>query len=91
MNIWAVGNYVNSGFLKHLLVREILKIQDGTIYILTSSTGGLYSHQPYRGTSSISTYDLEQLHREAVAYAARIALQETRARARAYEIESLFQ
>ena len=48
---WQIGDRVNVGFMKNLLVTKIDSIVDGLpdIYTLESNTGKLYQFTPHNG------------------------------------------
>ena len=53
---WEIGDRVNVGFMKNLLVTKIDSIVDGLpdIYILESNTGKLYQFTPHNGIERIN-------------------------------------
>ena len=53
---WQVGDRVNVGFMKNLLVTKIDAIYDGLpdIYTLKSNTGKLYQFTPHNGIERIN-------------------------------------
>ena len=53
---WQVGDRVNVGFMKNLLVTKIDSIVDGlpAIYTLESNTGKLYQFTPHNGIERIN-------------------------------------
>ena len=53
---WQVGDRVNVGFMKNLLVTKIDSIVDGLpdIYSLESNTGKLYQFTPHNGIERIN-------------------------------------
>ena len=53
---WKIGDRVNVGFMKNLLVTKIDFIVDGMtdIYTLESNTGKLYQFTPHNGIERIN-------------------------------------
>ena len=53
---WEIGDRVNVGFMKNLLVTKIDSIVDGLpdIYTLESNTGNLYQFTPHNGIARIN-------------------------------------
>ena len=53
---WQIGDRVNVGFMKDLLVTKIDSIVDGLpdIYTLESNTGKLYQFTPHNGIERIN-------------------------------------
>ena len=53
---WQIGDRVNVGFMKSLLVTKIDAIVDGLpdIYTLESNTGKLYQFTPHNGIERIN-------------------------------------
>ena len=53
---WHIGDRVNVGFMKDLLVTKIDAIVDGLpdIYTLESNTGKLYQFTPHNGIERIN-------------------------------------
>ena len=53
---WHIGDRVNVGFMKDLLVTKIDSIVDGLpdIYTLESNTGKLYRFTPHNGIERIN-------------------------------------
>ena len=55
-NTWEIGQRVNVGFLKGLLVVKHEAIKDGLpdVYTLTSDKGGIYEFIPHNGLKRIN-------------------------------------